>query len=510
MPSKQEVSKFMDILAKACSLVCDFPLSYSQLKTLVGYELEYQQMDTFLDSNWTGCKISDFLDVVEKTVDGLYEVNNQSRYVKALAICIWMDQKVSYVPSTHSKDQKYFSVHSVVKLQQNQVLAVATLNTNQKETKIQLGPKFEVVHAIEGEDNRVRSLASRDARFGLNRDMNNVLVAPWSEGLKVENLILPYDSIIGKRDGMLKIAFLPLSDQGNILRKNECIVTWDGIELKGVEITGLCHPTLIENRFIESWKEACRQQADIVFAPEMLGTAKIEQTEVHDSNGALTYYNTLIHKTALEMLVREYKSPPNITILPSYWQEGINDASLIDNNGQVLAHQRKHVPFIDTTLHTMEALRKPETTSFILIHIPGMHRIVVQICAEFLDSYDVSNTTQLCSEFGATLVIVPSYTRGEQDFVNELQKLKCYGTTVIWGNYCGAVKAPRIIGGCSVAGTDVISRFSDACQCNHSCGPKRSGCVFLTSFPLNLKREKPISPMPVDVKHFLIDNIQQE
>lgn len=498
MPSISEVEQFMDFLAQACQLVRSFPLAYNQLHALVGYDEIYTQTDSELESNWKSNDLQGFFAFLQDKVTSITNSIDQSRYVEAQTICEWMDSKISYIPTAK---EGMFSIAAAVHISKNQVVQVGTLNPNYKQAGIQIYPKFSVADAYEIDDTgeRARSLASRDSMFGLNSDLDNVLVVPLQQGLSVCNIIFPYENIIDAEDNCIKIAFLPLTADEDILLYKKTTVTWDGITMQGVEPYGLRdpEPTVALNRFSESWKESCRQGADIVFAPEMLGTYMTESTELEGA------YNALVKNLSLEMLLVEHKRSPSITIMPSYWHDGVNCVTIVDSEGAILGHQNKNTPFINKRLHEMEALKQPSETCFLIIHIPGVHRIVVMVCAEFLASYDRSSKEKICAEFGATLFIVPSYTHGEQDFINTLPSLKCYGATVIWGNSCSAAKAPRVIGGCSIAGTDVISRFSDACQCNFICNEKVLACGFLITLPVHLIRVKPIPPTVPSIQHFL-------
>lgn len=127
-----------------------------------------------------------------------------------------------------------------------------------------------------------------------------------------------------------------------------------------------------------------------------------------------------------------------------------------------------------------------------MIHIPGVHRIAVVICAEFQPLRD-HMAGVLCGSLGATLILVPSYSKGEQDFINSLSTLSDYGVSVVWGNCCGAARTPQVTGGCSIAGIDGIQRFGTQCRCGRSCEGTRA-CLYLTRLPLALSREKPQGP----------------
>ena len=189
--------------------------------------------------------------------------------------------------------------------------------------------------------------------------------------------------------------------------------------------------------------------------------------------------------------------------LPTWWRDGINSATLVYQDGTILGAQRKYIPYVNEKERWLEALRKEAEQEYLIVHIPGLHRIAVTICAEFPQLRDHMAKT-LCGELCATLILVPSYSRGEQEFLNSLPTLKDYGVTVVWGNCCGAVKKPRVIGGCSIAGFDTMHRFGPNCQCEGSCGDRRA-CLYLVEIPCHPARVKPFPPeQQKPVSHHLL------
>ena len=103
-------------------------------------------------------------------------------------------------------------------------------------------------------------------------------------------------------------------------------------------------------------------------------------------------------------------------------------------------------------------------------------------------------------------MIVPSFSLGEQDFATTIDAVKRFGTSVVWGNCCGAVPAKgnppmeRIVGACSYAGADEIHRFGSVKKCNSSCVGVKS-CVFCIELPTRVAQNKPDAmPMP-EISH---------
>lgn len=214
-------------------------------------------------------------------------------------------------------------------------------------------------------------------------------------------------------------------------------------------------------------------------------------------------FNRFFHKFYMDMRAKG-KEPPFLTILPSFWHDGVNSVTVIDRFGRIIGRQKKRKRFYYRSQRCVEALQESDPNELLIIHVTGLHRIAITICADFLMMEEQQLKELLCAELGVTMLVVPSYSQGEQDFMNGLLSLARFGTTVIWGDCCGAVKPSRIIGSCGVAGTDIPLKFGRYCKCGFSCKGRQS-CVFLAKIPQIIIREKPGSPDLSDaVEHILV------
>lgn len=275
-----------------------------------------------------------------------------------------------------------------------------------------------------------------------------------------------------------------MADQPNLLKCTKTQLVRDGVTFNGIRVNGVKYARFLRARFIRDWNTCCDCGADIMFSPEMLGTKELEERSGK--------YHKILRQLSMEALAQKRK-PPLLTFLPSYWCDGVNSTTVVYQNGTILGVQPKYTPYVDVSCGHMEALLQQDERHLLVIHIPGVHRIVVMICADFLAIQSSQTRRFICEELGATMILVPSYSHGEQDFINLLPSLKSYGTTVVWGDCCSAVKTPRIIGASSIAGIDDIVRFGSQCQCDGICKSSQS-CVFLVSLPLQLVRTKPDVP----------------
>lgn len=377
---------------------------------------------------------------------------------------------------------------------------VDQLNSNDRETGIQLHPKFEVCRMFNQQTGAYEPFANRDVFDGLNGQLNAVGYVRYNEKTVIHHVVLPNDCRERNPDGILRVAFCPMTDNPKILRLDKRTVERQGITMEGRGVEAITDPEQILAVFREAYLAACRMRVDILVFPEMLGLEALEEAQAGTN---LAVMDLLPAVEELSEELGEELRPPMLVFLPTWWRDGINSTTVVYENGKILGRQKKYIPYVNTKENWMEALREEDVRHTLMIHLPGVHRIATVICAEFQSLRD-HLAKELCGGLGATLILVQSYTKGEQDFLNSLSTLKDYGTTVVWGNCCGAAQAPRVTGGCSIAGLDRIHRFGDHCVCGDACQQCRA-CLYVVKLPLELSRTKPNEPVWDDpVEHQLL------
>lgn len=482
MVSLEETQRYLNSMARAFRVLASFPLSSNQLCTIQGYNsIMEQTRDKLTKASENSCEqflLS--LDSILKHVEGS---KTFGRYVQAKEICLWMDARLCY--SRADWPQK-LSLARWFPIQFDTPVFSGALNTNAETTGIELHPRFPVRQAMdlrqEGETERyeLRRLANRDIFSGINGELQNLCCVEYVPNRKIHHAVFPARYGKNKADAPIRIAFCPMSDDQELLNLQNKKLLRQGIPLNSVSVKSLNNPGRLKARLKRDWKLACAHQADIIFFPELLGTKSMEYQEFG--------YHKLIQSLSIDAAKKGFQIPL-LTVLPSYWKDGVNRAAAVFKDGRILGYQEKHIPFVDEKAGVIEALEPCSCEEYLILHIPGIHRIAIMICAEFLAAQSHRLQEVICGQLGVSMIIVPSYSKGEQDFVNSLPALSCYGTTVLWGDCCGAARSPRIIGGCGIAGTHKTLLFGDCCSCGDFCGEKKA-CAFLVTLP-QLYRQKP-------------------
>lgn len=467
-------------------------------------------IETYVKSkfdNTLGKDVQVLLNMIRELRTEMMTKTEGDKYTYAVSICQCMDQRICYANIASNPllewDGCKMSLHRLVPIRTaRQPVVITSLNQNSRETGICIAPKLPVSGAsMPGDsDGSTRRLSTRSALYGINGKLENVSYYPLTENTpSVLHIILPekLSQDEGKIPEETRVIFSPLTDRKDLLKiEHQSPITIDGILCNVIIVDGITDPEYVEQCFINSWLAASEKSPDIFFAPEMLATDKMVRIE----HGASTFLKPLLKQAALEGW-----NAPRITVMPTHWKNGENSLMVFDAIGNCLGTQYKQTPYVDEKNGQAEAIKALPSTNVLIIHLENQQRVAFSICAEFLARPDFIRNF-LCGKLGATLILVPSYTRGEQDFVDTLPILKPYGTSVIWGNCCGAVSScnngpvKRIIGGCNYAGIDGQSRFGCESLCEFQCC-KGKTCIFEISIPTDICWEKPNSPQAPKISH---------
>lgn len=455
MASIQSTQKYMNIMAAALQIVTKIPQTFNEIFASQDYEEISTFVTTTLDAYWNDDNYS-LLHNIDDFLQTIHEEKDSNRQqIMAISFCLWLDFRITYTRDENNIAGKraYFSLASLVSISKDDY-AVEEL--------------FE------------KNISNRDIFEGINGLLKHCSYVLYDNKNIIKNIIISDTFLTEKDDCSFSIGFSPMSDRKDLLQLEDQPIERNGIKFNGELVKPLNHAEELLERLKNDWNLAADMNVDIFFAPELLGTSLSEKNDGE--------YNSFLWECSNLRLVSG-KNVPLLTILPSYWSNNYNRSTIVSLDGQIIGHQEKHIPFIDKKAHKMEALAEIQEWSTILIHIPNVHRIAIVICAEFLSDQDRIQKF-LCGSLGATLLIVPSYSRGEQDFINTLPVLKCYGTTIIWGNCCGAVASnEKAIGGCGIAGTTQTITFGSKCCCNFSCQNIKA-CVFKVKIPLDFELSK--------------------
>ena len=508
MDKRDAAQKYVDILARAFQMLSSFSDFQLFILKTAEYDLSISEDIKNRIHATKSEDVSVLLQTVQELLDEMMHQPEGRRLSYAVSICLCMDQQICYADDGEDSSSVWkkgrMNLHSLVPIKSGrQPIMVKTLNQNKEETGICIAPKFPVSVALTstGTETVRRSLASKRALYGINGSLVNVSYYPWKKDTPdVSHIILP-ERLLSKEKTLLpeetRIVFSPLTDKPDLLNKGApAVQTVEGISCRTVVVNGVTDPGYIEERFTDNWNSACEMAPDIFFAPEMLATDKMVQIENQGS---------VFLKPLLKAVAMAGRKAPRLTLLPTYSRDRTNRLLVFDETGRHWGTQFKRVPYVNQRDGLMEALDLPPANDVLMIHMKNQQRIAVVICAEFLSSPGYVNDF-LCGQLGATLILVPSYSPGERDFIDSLPALKPFGTSVVWGNCCGAVHGEdeqppkRIIGACSYAGIDEPARFGSVNRCGFRCDSCKT-CLFLVNIPTEVAQDKPDSSRAPSILH---------
>lgn len=510
---KQEWAKdIADILARLIKISLVFEGSRASFETLCGFEDEiHQESMKLLQNHWnqgedifikyckdrlsqigdttgkTGPELNQcvleaeriirFIDTTIITYDELKEAKSQKNDLKGT------DHIDEPSETTRRLDMSCLFDKSNVAFWE-----IGHLNTEEslKETGIWVNPKFEtgfvIIDNTEEDEhqpgNRAgshhlkkkdeRQPGNRDSLYHLNAKISNFrFFSTKKSKVSIRNVI--FWPVIAPTANTIRIAYAPLLCDGEFPFKWEPVtISQKGFLKRGFKINGLKYEDDLILRFERDLLKASKEGATIFFAPEMLGSDKMIGERDGFAHGILY---RLIAKVRNEGL-----KPPEIIFLPSIWKDRSNVVYAVQKDGKIVGKITKTVPFIDTKVFGEEDLRPVRNPELLIIHIKGKACISAMICAQFLAEDKKNYADVLFRSIGVDLLLVPSYTPGERDFINKIGRFREYGVNVIWGNACTAVKERECHQYDASGGGDCLQK--DNCPDGSRCRlGKRRNCI---------------------------------
>jgi len=471
---EDDVRLLVNIFAEFLSIVESDNLTEEQYTITPDFEVIDEKYGSLLDSLFM-LEPNDFLYRLSGLVTEIKKLPIYERPCAAYVCSLWLDQHLSY----QSEEDKV-SLYPICPINQAKPVVVYSLNSNCEETGIWINPKLKIHQTVDEITGEPRSsMVNRSAFMGINSDLHNVSYTKW-DGKRIKNVIVPESALKDKEGRFLKIAFAPMTSERNLIDKENVEIVYKGRPASAVNLKLNKDFSFFSKRLVADWTWAARKGADIIFMPEMLGTL--------ESCGRDKAQIDWVHEAA-RLLDEEEVDLPAITVLPSCWDDHSNSVTIVSGRGNVLGIQEKHVPYKNRD-NRIEALRENVEKEITIIHIPNVHRMAVLICSEYLMDNTDNWSDLLCRSLGITLILVPSFSPGEQAFYKSLSRYREYGVSVVWGNCCGAVREDNMgIGGCCIAELNIEEFFGDICRCSHSCKNVDS-CIFMQSIARKLTLAK--------------------
>lgn len=495
MTKKNKAIEYINELARAISITEGFLDSqFSKIRYQTGFQKDSYETRIKLNTFWRE-PFEIFITKLRQYIDDLEKMQDSSKFSRAYEVCVWMDERITYL----SDRQDMISLSPICPIDDSTPTVVSSLNSNVDLSKVWINPKFPVrKFKIRRKNGGLEDyeMANSNIFYKMNNYLQNCSYFPYScVGYNsIKNVIVSNGARADQRNDILSLAFSPISDCRNLIdRQSTNYTTENGYEccgmtcsLKTSKVNGILERTQ------RDWIEAGIDNVDVLFMPEVLGTK--ESCGINKKN--IDWMYNLFVSTVKE------KHAPMMTVLPSYWAQNDNSATIVSHDGTVLGVQRKYVPYISSKDQAIEALEVHRQKELVVIHIPYIHRVAVVICSEFLEDDSVHWSKVLCSCLGISLLIVPSYSPGEREFINLLSSLKRFGTSIVWGNCCGAIREDNNagIGGFESSGELRSHIFSKVCKCGNKCENKEC-CAFVIRIPLGVEYVKGEDSYGINVQH---------
>lgn len=379
----------------------------------------------------------------------------------------------------------------------------ASLNDNVEQTGIIILPKVyrpPTTYIRPASADRSEEIATRknanEWADNLNSRLNFIYYICTNElrGYSVANYVCNFafddPSVSEIKIGVAPLLNIKLDDvlsyDDNIRHQNE-----SGIECQYFDITGVKVQDMILERVQACFRVACEKNVDILMFPEMLGIEALYNLDGYGFNPALR-----------ELSRQTRERVPHLILMPSIWKNNQNFVNVHLSSARKLCSQYKQNKYVFPGKHgkaTENLIDVPKEVS--LIHVPGWGRIAIPICMDFLHP---EYRDWLVTTLKADILLCPSYSPGEYNFLQSLDSNAGYGTHVVWLNSCSALRdsdtgAPELIGAAcapSVSSESRITRFTPECK-----GDCTNGCLFVATIPLNCMGASFYEERRVQVEH---------
>lgn len=504
---KEKLKRLFNVIAQLVSIALKYDGSYASMKSIYGFEENSKSVKEALSNIWNQ-GIESFLNYCENEQNSLLESINSDTadlgkcVVISVAIIQFIDEKITYNEKIYRKEEDSNGndlIFASILFDKTPGLywKIDHLNSDEslENTGIWVNPKLDSKFTVDDRiSGKPRPLTNRNSLFHINAILKHMRFFPTSYNVTVKNIVLK--SFKARNESSLRVGFGPLCCWNKELFKTESVKVCDrGFEKKGFRINKIIREEELIHRFQKDLWHAARKDIDILFFPEMLGTDGM----IDEKYGFSRYWRN----TAYEMN-KDGLTPPRFLVFPSLWKNRSNIAYSCLSNGMILGGFRKTVPYIHHVKeqgkesYLQEDLEEQNQTELFIVHIPDKGCLSAMICAQFLADDKRNNADVLFSCLGVDLLLVISFSPGERDFVNKLEKFKEYGVSVVWGNCCEAIKTDGnnkktgIIGAVSVSGTQGISTFGE--KASHNCGfhcSSNDSCLFIIDLPLIIPWNKP-------------------
>lgn len=388
-----------------------------------------------------------------------------------------------------------------------QVGSFESCNSNSDETGICILPKVrgpKTTHLLasgemQEEERRTRKNAHTWSD-SLN-ELNNFYYLTQEErkGYRVYNYVC--DPMLGAPVKELKIGLSPVMNQpleavfeydDNVMEKDG-----QGHEFQHFEVLGIKPQEEIQTRVEASIKAAAKEQVDLLMLPEMFGTDALYELDEYG-------FNPLLRRACKQFP----GDMPKLIVAPSRWHANQNYVHVYDSSGRRLCEQYKQHRYVfhGKNGKCREHLIDPPK-QISLIHVPGWGRIAIAICMDFLHPEYLDF---LVTKLKADILLCPSYSSGEYNFLQSVDAYSKYGTYAVWLNSCSALQrggaeapatVPQIVG---AASAPVVSSQSRICRLVPACtGACRAGCLFVVTLPLDCAGVSAYEGTGVQVRHVL-------
>lgn len=305
---------------------------------------------------------------------------------------------------------------------------IKMLNGNGDDTKIQLLPR--AMCSWE------RSSRGRQHFSSLGNYLRNYYYIDMKEakGYKFRHVLISSGVFSDAyANGRLRIGVSPINNSTDLKLKQYEL---EHKELFALE--GLSDSEALADNIKRILDRAASEHVDIMVFPEMLGTEEICE---------------MIKEDLEALFFNGFDQYPALVVMPSIWKNHTNTSVVLNHYGEEVCRNQKQTPFVYTGEDGLNYQEDLSADGIVYVfHCKRIGRIVLPICKDFLNR---DYRRMLTDMLKATLIISPSFSTGNYDFLQVMLSSGYIDCCAAWINTCSAQR----LSGAKEENFDIIGAF---------------------------------------------------
>ena len=110
---EEEITEYMNLIARACAVVSSYSQELNNLYVMRDFKKTYGDTRKSVEKAWLiKSSVSDFITYVKSIIGDIEKPveEEDKRFISALAICLWLEENITYDDRSISNAKAFFCV----------------------------------------------------------------------------------------------------------------------------------------------------------------------------------------------------------------------------------------------------------------------------------------------------------------------------------------------------------------------------------------------------------------